>query len=192
MNDSKNEFTIKQETEHYSWFKLKELSDWLRILLLAFCFVYILNTYIIINANVPTGSMIPTISPGEKIIATRFAYSGEKTPQRGDIVVFRYPDNEEIIYVKRVIGIPGDEILIENGKVYINGIKLDEPYLVSQTEGNYGPYEVPEGHYFMMGDNRNNSEDSRFWFNKFVKEDKILGKVFVKYGFNKPHINKIK
>lgn len=189
MNDK--EFVIKNKTERYSWFKLKELGDWLRILLLSYCLVYILNTFIIVNANVPTGSMIPTINPGEKIIASRLAYINEKAPQRGDIIIFYYPDNEEILFTKRIIGLPGDTVTIQDGQVYINGIKLVEPY-ASKTEGNFGPYEVPDGHYFVLGDNRSNSEDSRFWRNKYVRKDKILGKVIIKYGFNKPHISKIK
>lgn len=189
-NENKN-FTIKIKTQHYSWFKLKELKEWLQILLLSFCFVYLLNTFIIVNANVPTGSMIPTIMPGEKIIASRLAYIGDKSPQRGDIIVFYHPDNEEILFTKRVIGLPGDTITIQNGQVYVNGIRLVEPY-ASKTEGDFGPYEVPDDHYFVLGDNRNNSDDSRFWTNKYVSKDKILGKVVIKYGFNKPHINIIK
>lgn len=192
MENRKNsEFTVEQKVQHYRWFKFKELLDWLRILVLSFCIVYLLNTFVIINANVPTSSMIPTIVPGEKIIANRLAYINEKAPQRGDIIIFYYPDNEEILFTKRVIGLPGDTVTIQDGQVYINGIKLVEPY-ASKTEGNFGPYEVPDGHYFVLGDNRSNSEDSRFWRNKYVRKDKILGKVIIKYGFNKPHISKIK
>jgi len=192
MDEKNNEFTIKEKKQHYNWVKFREIMDWLRILLLSFCVVYIFNTYIVVNANVPTGSMIPTIIPNEKILANRLAYTGDKSPQRGDIVIFHYPDNEEIIYVKRIIGISGDTIMIQDGQVYINDIKLVEPYIVSKPKGTYGPYEVPEGHYFMLGDNRNNSEDSRFWHNKYVEENKIIGKVMAKYGFSKPHISKIK
>jgi signal peptidase I len=191
-NENIKEFTVKKEVQHYRWFKFKELLEWLRILVLSFCFVYILNTFIIINANVPTGSMIPTIVPGEKIIANRLAYVGNNSPQMGDIIIFHYPDNEEILFTKRVIGVPGDKVMIQDGQVYINGIKLVEPYITNKTEGTYGPYEVPEDHYFVLGDNRNNSEDSRFWTNKYVRKDKILGKVMIKYSFNKPHIGKVK
>ena len=92
-------------------------------------------------------------------------------------------DNESLLYVKRVIGLPGETGEIKDGLVYING--ADEPladeYVKETPYGDFGPYEVPEGHYFMLGDNRNESLDSRFWINKFVEEDKILGKVYLKY-----------
>jgi len=109
-------------------------------------------------------------------------------PERGDIVIFRYPDNEKVYYVKRVIGLPGETVEVKDGKVYINGsdTPLDEPYLPEPMEGSYGPYEVPEGCYFMMGDNRNNSLDARFWDNKFVAKNKIVAKVlFCYYPFNR-------
>ena len=190
-NKNTGGFTVTEEIEHYSPFNLNAFKEWLSILLLAFCIVYLVNTYVIVNANVPTGSMIPTINPEEKIIASRFAYH-TTSPERGDVVIFRYPDNEEILYVKRVIGLPGDEVLIKDGNVYINGVKLEEPYVKKETKGNFGPYEVPEGCYFMLGDNRNNSEDSRFWHNKFVSEEKILGKVVIKYNIIPPYVQKIK
>lgn len=191
VKKTKGDFTVTEEIEHYSWFNLQNFKEWLCILLLAFCVVYLINTYAIVNANVPTGSMIPTIDAGEKIISNRITYY-MGSPQRGDIVIFHYPDNEEILYVKRVIGLPGDEVLIDDGKVYINGIKLEEPYVTSEYNGRYGPYQVPEDSYFMLGDNRAYSEDSRFWTNKFVKEEKILGKVFVKYSVFPPYVKKVK
>lgn len=190
-NGNNSEFTVEQEVQHYRWFKFKELLDWLRILVLSFCIVYLLNTFVIINANVPTGSMIPTVVPGEKIIANRLAYVGDNSPQLGDVIIFRYPDNEEVLFTKRVIGVPGDEVVIKDGQVYVNGIKLVEPYVATKAEGDFGPYEVPEGHYFVLGDNRNNSEDSRYWNNTYVSEDEILGKVMIKYSFSKPHIGKV-
>ena len=97
-------------------------------------------------------------------------------------------DNEKVYYVKRVIGLPGETVEVKDGKVYINGsdTPLDEPYLPEPMEGSYGPYEVPEGCYFMMGDNRNNSLDARFWDNKFVAKNKIVAKVlFCYYPFNR-------
>lgn len=108
-----------------------------------------------------------------------------ESQREGDIVVFRYPDDESEIYVKRVIGLPGDTIAIEDGKIYINGSTepLQEDYLKEEWTVATGPYtfEVPEGSYFMMGDNRNDSWDARYWSNTYVTKDKILGKALFTY-----------
>lgn len=159
-----------------------EIFSWIKTILLAFILAMIINNVVIVNATVPTGSMENTIKIDDRIIAFRLAYLfGE--PKRGDIIVFRYPDEEETLYVKRVIGLPGETVEVLDGKVFINGSPdaLDEEYLKEEAYGSFGPYTVPEGHYFMMGDNRNNSLDSRYWTNKYVAEDKILGKVFFRY-----------
>ena len=106
-------------------------------------------------------------------------------PERGDIVIFKYPDNEEETYVKRVVGLPGETVTIENAKVYIDGSEtpLDEPYLKEEWTVATGPYtfEVPEDCYFVMGDNRNDSWDARYWTNTYVSGDKILGKAIFTY-----------
>ena len=108
-----------------------------------------------------------------------------KSPERGDIVIFRYPDNEEELYVKRVIGLPGETVDIRDGYIYIDGADtpLDEDYLKEDwtvATGNYH-FEVPEDSYLMLGDNRNDSWDARYWTNPYVREDKILGKAAVIY-----------
>ena len=143
--------------------------------------------FVIANSRIPTGSMENTIMSHSRVIGSRLSYIKDD-PERGDIVIFRYPDNEKVYYVKRVIGLPGETVEVKDGKVYINGsdTPLDEPYLPEPMEGSYGPYEVPEGCYFMMGDNRNNSLDARFWDNKFVAKNKIVAKVlFCYYPFNR-------
>ena len=92
-----------------------------------------------------------------------------------------FSPDEKILYVKRIIGLPGETVQIKDGAVFINGTKLDEPYLNEPMIGGSGTYKVPEGKYFMLGDNRNNSKDSRYWQNKYVSKDKILGKVVFRY-----------
>jgi len=119
-----------------------------------------------------------TIMPGDRIIASRIHYYFSE-PKRGDIVVFRYPDNEEVLYVKRIIGLPNETVEIKDGNVYINGKLLEEPYIKEKAYGDFGPYEVPEGCYFMLGDNRNGSTDSRRWTNKYVKKKRFLEKLFL-------------
>jgi signal peptidase I len=167
--------------------------DWKRELLIngliiacAFVAVWLLDTFIIINAVVPSGSMENTIPSGARVIGSRLSYN-DSTPERYDIVVFHYPDDEKQLFVKRVIGLPGETVTIIDGKVYINDETepLDDSFIAEPMEGSFGPYVVPEGCYFMMGDNRNNSLDSRYWVNTFVAEDKILGKaLFVWYPFS--------
>jgi signal peptidase I len=157
-----------------------EILDWAKYIFAALVFVLVINNFVIVNASVPSGSMENTIMTGDRIIANRLYYKVEN-PQRGDIVVFKFPDDESKLYVKRIIGLPGETVLVKNGSVYINDKKLDEPYLNVITEGNFGPFYVPEGKYFMLGDNRNNSLDLRYWENKFVDRDKIQGKAVIDY-----------
>lgn len=160
----------------------KEIFSWVKTIGFALILAFLINKLIIVNATVPTGSMENTIMPKDRIVAFRWSYLFDD-PDRGDIVVFKYPDDEQVLYVKRVLGLPGETIEMKDGKVYLNGSEepLEEDYLKEEAYGDYGPYTVPENCYFMMGDNRNNSLDSRFWTHKFVEEDKILGKVFFKY-----------
>ncbi len=157
-----------------------EVFSWIKTIAFAVVLAFLINKFAIVNATVPTGSMESTIMPNDRIVALRLSYYfGE--PDRGDVTVFKYPDNPEVLYVKRVIGLPGEVVKISGGKVYINDEPLEESYLKEEMYGDFGPYTVPEGHYFMMGDNRNNSLDSRYWENKYVEEDEILGKVMFKY-----------
>lgn len=167
---------------------LREVFSWIMSFVLAFVAAFLIKQYLIINADVPTGSMENTIMPGDRLIGNRLAYLKDD-PDRGDIVIFRYPDNEEELYVKRVIGLPGETVAVEDGKVFINGSKtpLDEDYLKDTWVEATGPYlfEIPEDSYLMMGDNRNDSWDSRYWSNTYVKREKILGRAaFVYWPFS--------
>lgn len=173
--------------------KLRELVDFFIPIVIAIIVAILLKTFVFANAVVPTGSMLNTIQEGDRIIASRLAYINSD-PERYDIVIFRNPDNEDECFVKRVIGLPGETVQIVGGVVYVTQtdgkvIQLDDSFVTNcKPYGDYGPYQVPEGCYFMMGDNRNNSHDSRFWNNKYVSKDKILGKVKFKYY---PGIGKI-
>ncbi|MBO5069087.1 MAG: signal peptidase I [Roseburia sp.] len=162
----------------------REILSWVLSFAVALLATVILKDYVIINANVPTGSMENTIMPGDRLIGNRLAYLWSE-PERGDIVIFHYPDNENELYVKRIIGLPGETVVIEDGKIYINGAEepLEEPYLKETWTNRTGPYyfEVPEGSYLMLGDNRNDSLDARYWNNTYVKKEKILGKAVVVY-----------
>lgn len=160
----------------------KEVLSWVMTFVAAILIVVFAQTFLIINAQVPTGSMVNTIQEGDRIFTFRLSYLFDD-PQRGDIIVFRYPDNEKERFTKRVIGLPGERVEIRDGKVYINNSEtpLDEPYVNGTPTGNFGPYEVPEDCYFMLGDNRNDSLDARYWQNTYLHKDKILGKVIFSY-----------
>lgn len=156
--------------------------EWVKTIFIAFLSAYLITNYLIVNALIPTSSMVETLIPQDRIIASRLSYIFS-SPERGDIIIFKFPDDESVLYVKRIIGVPGDIVNIIDGKVYLNNndIPLDEPYLPETMLGSFGPYEVPEDSYFALGDNRNHSLDSRAWQNTFVHEDKILGKAIFKY-----------
>lgn len=161
----------------------KEIFEWVKIIVSAALIAFVLNTFIIANSEVPSGSMENTIMTGDRVIGSRLSYRFED-PKRGDIAIFRFPDNEKIYYVKRIIGLPGETVDIVDGKVYINGSDepLDEPY-IREPMIPEAPmhFEVPENSYFMMGDNRNYSMDARRWENTYVKREKIIAKVLFRY-----------
>lgn len=162
----------------------KEIFEWVKIIVSAALIAFVLNTFIIANSEVPSGSMENTIMTGDRVIGSRLSYRFED-PKRGDIAIFRFPDNEKIYYVKRIIGLPGETVDIVDGKVYINGSDepLDEPY-IREPMIPEAPmhFEVPENSYFMMGDNRNYSMDARRWENTYVKHEKIIAKVLFRYA----------
>ena len=166
--------------------KIGGIISFLIPIIIAAIIAVVLRTFVFANAIVPTGSMLNTIQLNDRIIANRLAYVNDD-PERYDIILFHFPDNEEQIYVKRVIGLPGETVEIVNGVVYVTKtdgetVQLDDSFVTNcKPDGDFGPYIVPEDSYFMLGDNRNNSIDSRFWENKFVHKDKIIGKVMFRY-----------
>lgn len=124
-------------------------------------------------------SMQSTLFPGDYVIVNKLAYRFYGDPERGDVIVFRYPPNPEAIpYIKRVIGLPGDQIHITDGKVYVNDQLTIEPYL-DETTNRGGDWTVPAGQLFVMGDNRNNSSDSRSW--GYVPLENIIGRAELIY-----------
>lgn len=160
----------------------KELWEYIKMIIFVIVVVLIVNNVLLINARVPSESMEKTIMTGDRFFGNRLAYLFND-PERFDIVVFKYPDDESQLFVKRVIGLPGETVEIREGKVYINGsdTPLDDSFTPETPMGNYGPYVVPEDSYFMLGDNRNHSGDSRFWKQPYVEKDKIVGKAILRY-----------
>lgn len=127
---------------------------------------------------IPSGSMIPTLLPGDRVLVCKFWYAFQE-PKRGQVFVFKYPVDPKRDFVKRLIGLPGDKLEIRQGQVLINDKGIDEPYVVFPDAFSMNPVTVPDSHYFAMGDNRPNSQDSRFW--GFVPEKNVRGPVFFRY-----------
>lgn len=170
---------------------LKSLFEWVfNVVVLIFATSTVAQPFII-----PTGSMESTLMTGDHIIVDKLAYAppGSLTSHllpyedvhRGDIVVFRYPLNIRETWVKRIVGVPGDRLRLENKQLFRNGVKLDEPYTRHIFAGyipqrdDFAELTVPPGKYFAMGDNRDNSDDSRFW--GFLPRENIIGKPVVVY-----------
>lgn len=158
----------------------KEVFGWVKTIVLTAAAYFAITSTLIANAEVPTGSMENTIMSGSRIIINRLAYLTEE-PQRGEVISFWYPDNPEENYLKRIIALPGETVEGKDGIIYINGKELEESYIREVSYVDFGPYTVPEESYFVMGDNRNNSWDSRYWNNKFVSKDAIIGKAEFEY-----------
>ena len=177
----------------------KEILEYVKMIIIVVVVVFIVDGLIMINAKIPSASMEQTIMTKDRIFGFRLAYGFNfdffgknlvsvkwKDPERFDIVIFQYPDDESQLCIKRVIGLPGETVEIIDGKVYIDGSETPlEDSFVNRANGEpigtFGPFEVPEDCYFMLGDNRNNSKDSRFWANKFVRFDEIKGKAVFRY-----------
>jgi signal peptidase I len=175
--------------------------------------VLVIRSFIVEPFRIPSGSMIPTLIPGDFILVNKFAYGlrlpvthdlifGDGAPERGDVVVFRYPRDESQDYIKRVVGLPGDRIRYQNKRLYINGVLMPQelighyggpggaevrsedlgevthPILVFPSSPDRGfVYEVPPEQYFVMGDNRDRSSDSRYWGT--VPEENLVGEAFL-------------
>lgn len=160
---------------------IKEIFSWVIIFAIAIVLALLVNRFVFFQVKVPSGSMENTIMTGDRVFTLRLSYIFNE-PERGDIVVFPFPDNEEVDYIKRIIGVGGDKIEIIDGVLYINDEQMNEDFLLEpMRKQDFGPVNVPEGYCFMMGDNRNSSEDSRAWDNPFVYKEKIKGKAIFKY-----------
>ncbi len=161
---------------------ISEIANWAIIIGVALILATLINKFVIIKAEVISGSMEDTMQIDDVYLGSRLSYVfGD--PERGEIVFFKFPDNEEETFVKRIIGLPGEKIEIKDGKVYINDSAepLYEPYLRETPRSeDFGPVVVPEDSYFMMGDNRNHSSDSRAWNTFYVTRDELLAKAWLR------------
>lgn len=177
-----------------------KLREYIEAILLAIVIAFFIRTFVIQAYKIPSGSMKPTLQIGDHILVSKFNYGVKLpflrstlipigTPKRGDILVFIYPEDRSKDFIKRLIGLPGDTIEIRNKKILLNGLPSNDTHGVYvdnliipgsvQPRDNFGPVTVPEDSIFVMGDNRDESYDSRFW--GFVKMKDVLGKALIIY-----------
>ncbi|MDI9567869.1 MAG: signal peptidase I [bacterium] len=153
--------------------------EYLECVAIALVLAFFIITFVVQSFVVDGSSMEPTLHHGQRLLVNKFIYYFTR-PQRGDIIVFQYPANPREDFIKRVIGVGGDHIQIKDGKVFVNGHPLEEPYLLEPT---YGDFEgtVPPDSYFVLGDNRNNSRDSRYPDVGMLLREDIIGKAALIY-----------
>ena len=151
-------------------------SDWVVPIVIAVILAVLINKFLIFKVKIPSESMVPTLNVGDRLFVTR-VYNPENL-KRGDIVVF-YSEEKNEDMIKRLIGLPGDEVVINDGRVTVNGETLEENYI--GTVDNYsGEFTVPDGKYFFLGDNRYWSLDSRYWDEPYIDGSEIKGKAQIK------------
>ena len=156
----------------------EEAKDWAISILIALVIAFVIRYFIVELYLVDGPSMRPTLQSAERLVVNKFIYRF-RAPERGEILVFRYPKDPSRDFIKRVIAVPGDTIEIKDGRVFVNQQLMNEPYILSKTRGDYPLTTIPEGHIFVMGDNRNNSEDSRFADVGFVPYELVKGKAMM-------------
>ena len=155
----------------------REIFEWIMVFVVAAALAFVVRTFIFEPVRVDGSSMLNTLTDGEYMIATKFDYLlGD--PERFDIVICDYPNADDGKYrVKRVIGLPGETVQLSGGNLLVNGEPIEQPFDMTPNETNYGPITVPDGHYFVLGDNRNNSKDSRSPMVGPLKRSMIKGHV---------------
>ena len=185
-------------------FKKSVVREYFESIVIAVILALFVRTWVVQAFKIPTGSMENNLLIGDHLLVNKFIFG--PTPlaigravlpvraiRRGDIIVFKYPDEPDRDFIKRVIGLPGETVELRNKKVYVDGKPLDEPYVHFLTppssedqevtsydvRENYSPKTVPADHYFVMGDNRDNSQDSRYW--GFLPRNYVKGKALVIY-----------
>jgi signal peptidase I len=176
------------------------IREYAESIIIAVLLALVIRTYLVQAFKIPSGSMEDTLAIGDHLLVNKFIYGtklpfGDKRlltlrdPRRGDVIVFEYPEDPSKDFIKRVIGTPGDVVEGKDKKVYVNGKPYENPHEIHKEKDiipkemnprdTFGPVKVPPNSYFMMGDNRDRSYDSRFW--GFVSQDKIKGLAFIKY-----------
>jgi len=198
----KNELSQKDEiSQSQPAFKKKSLiREYAESIAIAILLALIIRTFRVQAFKIPSGSMEDTLVIGDHLLVSKFIYGTKipfvdkrvlalRDPRRGDVIVFEYPEDPSKDFIKRVIGTPGDVVEGKEKKLFVNGMLYENPHEIHKEKeiipkemnprDTFGPITVPENSYFVMGDNRDRSYDSRFW--KFVRRDQIKGLAFIKY-----------
>lgn len=173
----------RKEQEKNSW--QDTASDWLVSIIVAVALAFCIRTFLVEPYMVEGSSMYPTLVNHERLVVDKLSYF-VTDPQRGEIVVFRYPKDESRDFIKRVIAVGGDTIEMRNGRVLVNGNAMEEDYIWKEdpkgaNRSDYRKAVVPRGHIFVLGDNRNNSEDSRFADVDFVPHKLVKGRALLAF-----------
>lgn len=162
--------------------------DFLKYMLITGIVAFLITRLLFPIAVIPTSSMENEIPANSFVVCSKLSYWGSRSPQRGDVILFYRSDKttDGKLYTKRIVGLPGDTVTIKNGETYINGILFPEPWLKEEPEKlDFGPYEIPSGQYFCMGDNRNHSYDCRYWEEHFIEESNIVAKCNIVLSYQK-------
>ena len=174
--------------------KKKFIKEYIEPIVIAVLIALFIRAFIVQAFKIPSSSMEPTLLVGDYLLVNKFIYGVRipysdikffeyKKPKRGDIIVFVFPKDRKKDFIKRVIGTEGEKLTILHNKIYIDDKLIDDPWghftMPRSSIEDYGPIKVPEGSLFVMGDNRDNSQDSRFW--GFVKTNEVKGKAFIVY-----------
>lgn len=180
--------------------KRSQIREWIESIVIALVLALVIRTFVIQAFKIPSGSMEPTLLIGDHLLVNKFIYGTKipftdirvlpvKEPERGDVIVFIYPIDPDKDFIKRVVGLPGDKVEVIDKKVYINDRPVSDLHAHhadnmvlpkgSEPRDNFGPVTVPSDSFFVMGDNRDRSYDSRFW--GFVRKAEIRGKAFIIY-----------
>ncbi|MBE3101319.1 MAG: signal peptidase I [Firmicutes bacterium] len=155
------------------------MKEWAQAIITAVILALIIRTFLFEIILVDGSSMLPTLHDKDRVLVNKIGYRISE-PQHGDVIIFKTPEDPKVNYVKRIIGLPGDRVRVENGIVYVNDIALDEPYIAEPPFNNYDEVVVPADKFFAMGDNRNASKDSRDPHVGFVPIKNLLGEAAIR------------
>lgn len=201
MEELQESSQVKDSSVYPEQLKKKGLiREYAESIIIAVLLALVIRTYLVQAFKIPSGSMEDTLAIGDHLLVSKFMYGTKipfidnrilkiRDPRQGDVIVFEYPEDPSKDFIKRVIGVPGDVVEGKEKKVFVNGKHYENPHEVHKEKDiipkemnprdTFGPVTVPAGSYFVMGDNRDRSYDSRFW--KFVRRDQIKGLAFIKY-----------